>query len=115
MASKLLAMPDYIVRNKSGAIVEMFCKVCGANIYTAKGRHKATYAEVKMKFNDGSNAFHVTNCCKKCATGLTPATLLAMFHADLDDMVKDVPSLEAIRGQSKPRVVVVNYGGRGTG
>ena len=110
-----LKKPEYITRDRNGAMVRMHCKCCGCTIFE-QNKHLPIYAEIKMKFLDGSNAHHVTNSCRKCSTIIAndPDLLLACFHADLDDMIKEDPRLEVVRGQTKPRVVVINYGGRGT-
>lgn len=71
------------------------------------------YAEIKIRFADKSA--HVTHLCKKCVPEVRrdPEALMAIYNADIDDMVQDDPRCEMFREKSSPKVVAVDLQARG--
>lgn len=111
-----LKRPAYIKRDKKGRYIEIACKVCGTPIsepHKQSGRpvHARNYAEVKLKWPDGS--MHVTNLCKKCVPLVVdePEALLALYNADIEDMVRE--ALAAHGKTETPKVVAVEMSNKG--
>lgn len=112
-----LDKPDFILRNRSGAVHTIFCKCCGALIAQQRKRsfwRARIYAEVKIRFAD--NTAHVTNICVNCIPELqrNPALLYQVYEADINDLCIDNPAMEMfLVDKEKPRIVAVDTKGRG--
>lgn len=111
-----LECPEYIQRTRTGGIRRIFCKCCGYIIAEQRGRsfwRSRIYAEIKIKFDDGT--MHVTNLCQGCVPNVRrdPELLLAVYHADIDDMVKEDPTADKFREKERPRVVAIDTKLRG--
>lgn len=62
-----LRRPNYANVSPGGQLTALFCKVCGATIGDSpRGsfRHRPTYAEMEIVFQDGSR--HIANGCRTC-------------------------------------------------
>jgi hypothetical protein len=106
-----LAKPDYIETDAIGRMITLYCKVCGAPIgrdvrgVFARGQN---YAEIKIQFMDGDN--HVTNLCTTCVDRVADDKdlLMEVYHADIDHLAREVPSLSERKAKLAPRITVVN-------
>ena len=111
-----LECAEYLQRTRNGAIRRIFCKCCSYIIAEQRGRtfwRSRIYAEIKIKFADGT--MHVTNLCSGCIPKVRKdrELLMALYQADIDDMVKEDPTAAKFRDKAEPRVVAVDTKYRG--
>lgn len=103
-----LARPDYIELDANGRMVTLYCAVCGTKIgEDRRGNFYRfhNYAELKMKFSDG--AMHVTNLCTGCvgAVAASRSLMFEVYQADIDEMVRSLPSMNVLRFKFSPEFV----------
>jgi hypothetical protein len=106
-----LAKPEYIETDAIGRMIVLYCKVCGMPIARdVRGVfvRSPDYAEIKIEFMDGDK--HVTNLCKGCVDVVAddPALLMEVYHADIEHLAQEVPSLRGLKAKLSPRITVVN-------
>lgn len=116
MTEELLKKPDYVDNDAIGRMIALYCKVCGTQIGADQRGNffrGSNYAEMKIMWADGSK--HVTQLCSDCvvAASNSPDVMLAMYNADIDDMVKSVPQMEAHREKFDPVCVAIELKRRG--
>jgi hypothetical protein len=116
MAREMLKRPDYIEKAATGQTLNMFCKVCGTQIYGTLTIHDKLYAELKMRFSDGTS--HITNLCRNCVPIVSGSTKLMneLHKADMKYMAADMDEPARSRfliineHREKPRFVTAAFG-----
>ena len=116
MSESAIKFPEYIQYDANGRMVKMICKCCGVPIGEDRDGtfyRFDNYAEMKMRFADRS--MHVTNACAECIKLATrnQQMRIDMHHADIDDMIIEVPSMAMFYSRLAPRVVAVDFKRRG--
>ena len=119
---KLIKKKNYVVANERGAVVELFCKNCGIPIgglevaekENKKFERHGNYAEIKMRFSDGT--FHVTNICTGCIAEVTgdPDLMQQIHDADIEQLALNHPTLQELYStRTDPRCVGLDTKQRG--
>lgn len=128
MTYHFVKRPKFAIYNHSGAVEELFCKLCGSSIAgyrasldkgssvdgqimgtrTVRFMRSSIYAEMKIEFEDGS--FHVTSGCSNCLNpNLSKAHLKELHVADMEQ--DPFPGSDKLAKRVPKRIVIVQVGG----